>query len=77
MATYYVREDGTVTAANKANATSDASANTSLDRAEHNLCTFAAGDTIVISDASDTSEEYFGQFTPPTSGALGNKINYI
>ena len=73
MATYYVRADGTVTAANKANATSDSAASTSLDVSEHNSCTFAAGDSIVISDAGG---EYNATLIPPSSGTLGSEINY-
>ena len=74
MATYYVRADGTVTAANKANATSDAAASTSLNRSTHNDCSFEPGDIIVISDAGG---EYFNGIYPPSSGTSGNKINYV
>ena len=73
MATYYVRADGTVTAANRVNATSDAAASTSLDRAEHNLCTFSPGDIVVISDAGGV---YRGVFTVPSAGSSGSLITY-
>ena len=66
-----MRADGS--AANKAAATSDAAAATSMSRAVHNGETFSAGDTVVISDAG---EEYGGGIIPPSSGTLGNKINY-
>ena len=72
--TYYVRHDGTVTAANKANATSPASADTSLSIAQHNLCIFKAGDTIYLSSQGG---DFSGTTLSPTrSGASDNYITY-
>lgn len=73
MSTYYVRADGTVTSANKANATSDASASTSLNVSNHNSATFAAGDTIIISGSGGN---YTTAIIPPSSGSAGNPIYY-
>jgi len=43
---YYVRADGTVTSANKANATSCENAGTALNMAAFNATTFSGGDTV-------------------------------
>lgn len=53
-ATYYVRADGTVIAANKTNATNSNSASTSLNMAQFNLCTFSDNDTIYFSNKGGT-----------------------
>ena len=45
--TYYVRADGSVSCANKANATSPNAAGTSLNMAQVNACTFSAGDQVL------------------------------
>jgi hypothetical protein len=71
MATYYVRADGS--AADKAAATDDANANTSMNRAIHNGETFSPDDIIVISDAGG---EYENTIIPPSSGTLGHEILY-
>ena len=71
MATYYMRADGV--AANKAAATSDAAAATSMDVTVHNGETFSADDIIVISDAGGT---YRAQLTPPSAGSVGQPITY-
>ncbi len=71
MATYYVRADGS--AANKAAATSDAAANTSMDYAKHNSETFSAGDIIIVSDSGGI---YRASLIPPSSGSSGNPIVY-
>ena len=71
MATYYMRADGS--AANKAAATSDAAASTSMSVSKHNSETFSAGDVIVVSDAGGV---YRAQLTPPSSGSVGNEITY-
>lgn len=68
---YYVRADGT--AANKAAATSDAAASTSMSVATHNSQTFTAGDHIVISDAGGV---YHAELEVPSSGASGSVITY-
>lgn len=68
--TYYIREDGT---ASKANATDPDSASTSMSVATHNAATFAAGDTIRVSDQGGTIR---ATLTPPTDGASGNVITY-
>jgi len=72
MATYYVRADGT--AANKAAATSDAAASTSMSVATHNGETYSADDVIVVSDAGGV---YRGtRLNPPSSGSAGHPIIY-
>lgn len=66
-----MRADGV--AANKAAATSASAAATSMDIAVHNGETFAAGDTIVVSDAGGV---YYSELNPPSSGSNGNQIVY-
>lgn len=69
---YYVRADGT--AANKAAATSDASASTSMSITTHNGETFSPGDTIVVSDIGGV---YRGTtLNTPSSGTTGLPIRY-
>lgn len=65
MAIYYVRNDGTVTAANKANAIDPSSPSTSLSVTEHNLCTFSAADIVYLSSAGGPLR---GGLEPPTAG---------
>lgn len=73
-ATYYVRADGTVTAASKASATSPASASTSLSMAQVNAATFAAGDQVLFSSQGGT---YGTLLTIPSGGSgVGNEITY-
>ncbi len=76
MTTYYMRADGT--AANKAAATSDAAASTSLDVTGHNAETFSAGDVIVVSDAGGIYRLGTGSnpLIVPSSGSSGNPITY-
>ena len=72
MATYYMRADGT--AVNKAAATSDSAASTSMSISTHNGESFSAGDTIVI---SDNGGEYRGTIlTVPSDGSDGSPITY-
>lgn len=75
MATYYMRFDGT--AANKAAATSDAAAATSMSVAKHNSETFSPGDTIVVSDAGGDYVLTSVYFVPPSSGSDGLPITYV
>jgi hypothetical protein len=73
-ATYYVRADGTVTAANKANATSPANANTSLNMAQVNAASFAAGDQVLFSSQGGN---YSAELIIPSGGSgAGNEITY-
>ncbi|MDY0278409.1 MAG: right-handed parallel beta-helix repeat-containing protein, partial [Acholeplasma sp.] len=74
-ATYYVRADGTVTAANKANATSPTDANTALNMAQVNASTFMAGDSIFFSSQGGN---YTTTLIIPSSGniGIGNQISY-
>ncbi len=73
-ATYYVRADGTVTAANKANATSPNNANTALNMAQFKLATFVAGDQILFSSQGGNYTEVM---TLPSGGSgVGNEITY-
>ena len=67
MTTYYMRGDGS--AANKAAATSDAAASTSMDISVYNGETFSAGDEIVLSDAGGV---YRATIVPPSAGSSGN-----
>ncbi len=72
MSTYYIRADGT--AANKEAATSDSAPETSMNVTVHNAETFAAGDTIIVSDAGGV---YRGtRLTVPSGGSVGNPITY-
>ncbi len=71
-ATYYLRGDGSVTAANKANATSCSAAASAMNITQHNAATFAAGDTITICDTGGIFRD--GILTPPTSGTTGAGI---
>jgi len=68
--TYYIRADGT---AEKAVATDPDAANSSMSVATHNAATFAAGDTIRISDQGGVIR---ATLIPPTDGAEGNVITY-
>ena len=76
--TYYLRYDGTVTSANKANATSCSAAATALNVAQHNAATFAPGDIIKL--CSDGGIIYLPVWatviTPPTSGTVDGNITY-
>src|SRR3989338_1213999 len=89
-ATYYVRADGTVTCANKANATSPDSADTSLGvlssaNGVNGCTTFSPGDTIYFSakggsyTAVDNAFDSINTaiYIPQVSGTDGNPINYI
>jgi parallel beta-helix repeat protein len=68
-ATYFLRADGTVTAANKANATSCSAAASAMNITQHNAATFAAGDTITLCDSGGVFRD--GILTPPTTGTAG------
>lgn len=72
-ATYYLRADGTVLAADKANATGCADATTAMSIAQHNAALFSAGDTITL---CDTGGAFAANLVPPSSGSSGNPINY-
>jgi len=74
VATYYVRHDGEILAANKASATSASSASTSLNITQHNACTFLPDDTIVISVNGGTY--YDVGLAAPTAGTDGHQIVY-
>ena len=65
MATYYVRADGAVIAANKASATSPNSAATSLSRSQANACAFAPGDVVLYSSQGGLFDN---SVIPPTAG---------
>lgn len=65
-ATYYMRADGTVSSANKANATGCSSADTALSVAQHNGATFSGGDTIYL---CDTGGDFTAGIVVPSSGA--------
>lgn len=72
--TYYVRADGTVTAANKANATNPASADTSLNMVQVNAATFSAGDQILFSSQGGS---YVDNLIIPSGGSgVGSEIVY-
>ena len=73
-ATYYLRADGTVTAANKANATGCGAADTAMNLTQHNAATFAAGDTITLCDNGGSFTD--AGMVPPTAGEAGNVITY-
>jgi hypothetical protein len=73
-ATYYLRADGSVAAADKANATSCAAAASAMNITQHNAATFAAGDTITLCDSGGVFRD--AVLIPPTSGELGNVITY-
>jgi len=68
---YYLRADGT--AANKAAATSGASASTAMSIATHNSETFEAGDHIRLCDTGGT---YKTSIVAPSSGKDGQPIVY-
>jgi len=68
---YYLRADGV--AANKEAATSPNAAATSMSIATHNSETFAAGDTIRLSDQGGTFRD---ELIFPSSGSVGNVITY-
>ena len=73
-ATYYVRADGTVTAANKANATSPNAVGTSLNMAQVKLATFVAGDQVLFSSQGG---DYTAVLTLPSGGSdVGSEITY-
>jgi hypothetical protein len=71
--TYYVRNDGGVSCANKANATNPAAAATSLNMSQVNACTFSAGDSVLFSSQGSS---YATALIIPSGGSVGNKINY-
>jgi hypothetical protein len=76
-ATYYLRADGSVAAADKANATSCAAAASAMNMTQHNAATFAVGDTIVV--CGDGGIFTDAAFIPPTSGeagGVGHTITY-
>lgn len=70
--TYYATVNGTVTAANKANATSCSAAGSSLNLAQVNAATFAGDD--VIDGCSETYTS--GTLTPHNGGSDGHQITY-
>lgn len=73
-ATYYVRADGTVLAANKANATSPSSSSTALSLAQVNAATFSSGDQILFSSEGGS---YSGELIIPSGGSgTGNEVTY-
>jgi len=71
MATYYVRADGI--AANKAAATSDAAAATSMSLTTCNAQTYSPNDTIIISDEGGV---YRGTLSTVDDGWSGQPITY-
>jgi len=72
--TYYVRADGTVLAANKANATSPTAAATSLNMAQVKLASFAAGDHVLFSSQGGGYTEVLN--LPSSGSGVGNEITY-
>lgn len=73
-ATYYVRADGTVTAASKANATSPTSSTTALNMEQVQSATFAAGDQILFSSQGGN---YTATLAIPSGGSgVGTEITY-
>ncbi len=73
-ATYYVRADGTVTCANKANATSPNSVGTALSMAQVNACTFLAGESVLFSSQGGN---YTTTLILPSGGSgVGTEITY-
>jgi len=72
--TYYVRADGTVLAANKANATSPTAAATSLNMAQVKLASFSAGDQILFSSQGGGYTEVLN--LPSGGTGVGNEITY-
>ena len=79
MATYYVRADGTVTAANRATATGLGDADTFLSMAQLNLCSGAnallAGDIVYFSSVGG---DYPTNLTVPAGGSgVGAEISYL
>jgi hypothetical protein len=73
-ATYYVRADGTVTAANKANATSPNAVGTSLNMAQANASTFLAGDQVLFSSQGGN---YTSSLVLPSGGSgVDTEITY-
>ena len=76
-ATYYVRADGTVTAGNKANATSPTSADTSLNMAQVKTATFVAGDYVLFSSQGGNFTITGAGLVLPSGGSgIGNEITY-
>ena len=73
-ATYYVRADGTVTAAGKASATSCSAASTALSMAEHNNATLTAGDDVVLCHEGGT---FTSVMTARVSGVDANNTSNI
>jgi len=72
--TYYVRADGTVTAANKASATSPNAVGTSLNMAQVKLATFLASDQILFSSQGGNYTEVL---TIPSGGSgVNTEITY-
>lgn len=71
--TYYVRPDGTVLAADKANATSCSATSTTLSIAQVNLATFSGDDII---DGCGTSYTHRAQITVPSSGTSGHQLKF-
>jgi hypothetical protein len=71
-ATYYLRADGAVAAADKANATSCAAAASAMNITQHNAATFAVGDTITLCDTGGVFRDAI--LTPPTTGTIGAGI---
>ena len=75
-ATYYVRADGTVTAANKALATSPETANTALSRPQVNAATFSPGDYVLFSSQGGVYATSAAGLVIPSSGDVGGRITY-
>ncbi|MFA5744607.1 MAG: peptidoglycan-binding domain-containing protein [Candidatus Paceibacterota bacterium] len=72
--TYYVRADGTVTAANKANATSPNAVGTSLNMAQVKLATFGDGDQILFSSQGGNYTEIL--ILPSGGSGVDTEITY-
>lgn len=71
---YYVRADGTVSCADKATATSgDSVAETALNMAEFNSCTFSPGDTVWFSSRGG---DFTSQVTIPSEGTASEGYIY-
>lgn len=82
MTTYYVRADGTVSAADKHLAVSETSSSTSLSMQEFNLCSFLPGDTIYFSHlggdftSTGTLSSVAACMHIPSSGTVDAIITY-
>jgi hypothetical protein len=72
--TYYVRADGTLLAANKANATSPDSPNTALSMAQVKVASFSAGDRVLFSSQGGNYVEILS--LPSGGSGVSAEITY-